>query len=133
MREETRYCHYMGYSLRLAAMVLSYAPSHIQDSTYHSVRYTSQGALAGTRNSFLGSSIRRPIAPFTVCVCICVCVCMYVCIYVCMYVRMYVRMYICMHVCVCACVYLHEHIIVHQKHIYQSVFRQASTTYNNKQ
>ena len=29
--------------------VLLYAPSHIQDSTYHSLCYTSRGALAGTR------------------------------------------------------------------------------------
>ena len=39
----------------------------IQDSTYHSLCYTSRGALAGTRNSSTGSphegSIRRPIAP----------------------------------------------------------------------
>ena len=33
MREETR-CRQMGYSFRLAASVLSYAPSHRQDSTY---------------------------------------------------------------------------------------------------
>ena len=44
-----------------------YAPSHRQDSTYHSLCYTSRGALAGTRNSLMGppheGSIRRPIAP----------------------------------------------------------------------
>ena len=43
------------------------SPSHIQDSTYHGLCYTSRGALAGTRNSSMGSphegSIRRPIAP----------------------------------------------------------------------
>ena len=43
------------------------APSHRQDSTYHGLCYTSRGALAGTRNSSMGSphegSIRRPIAP----------------------------------------------------------------------
>ena len=33
-REETR-CHHMGYSFRLAARVLLYAPSHRQDITYH--------------------------------------------------------------------------------------------------
>ena len=41
--------------------------SHRQDSTYHSLCYTSRGALAGTRNSSMGppheGSIRRPIAP----------------------------------------------------------------------
>ena len=35
-REETR-CRHMGYSFRLAARVLLYAPSHRQDSTYHSL------------------------------------------------------------------------------------------------
>ena len=37
----------MGYSFRLAARVLLCAPSHRQDSTYHSLWYTSGGALAG--------------------------------------------------------------------------------------
>ena len=44
----------MGYSFRLAARVLLYAPSHRQDSTYHSLCYGSRGALAGTRNSSMG-------------------------------------------------------------------------------
>ena len=43
-------------------------PSHRQDSTYHSLCFTSCGALAGTRNSSMGppheGSIRRPIAPW---------------------------------------------------------------------
>ena len=56
----------MGYSFRLTARVLLYAPSHRQDSTYHGLCYTSRGALAGTRNSSMGppheGSIRRPIA-----------------------------------------------------------------------
>ena len=38
-----------------------------QDSTYHSLCYTSRGALAGMRNSSVGppyeGSIQRPIAP----------------------------------------------------------------------
>ena len=55
MREETCCCH-MGYSFRLAARVLLYAPSHRQDSTYHGLCYTSRGALAGTRNSSMGRS-----------------------------------------------------------------------------
>ena len=54
VRKETR-CHHIGYSYRLTARVLLYAPSHRQDSTYHSLCYTSRGALAGTRNS----SIRK--------------------------------------------------------------------------
>ena len=49
-REETC-CRHMGYSFRLASRVLLYAPSLRQDSTYHSLCYTSRGALFGTRNS----------------------------------------------------------------------------------
>ena len=45
----------MGYSFRLTARVLLYAPSHRLDNTYHSLWYTSRGALAGTRNSSMGS------------------------------------------------------------------------------
>ena len=47
--EET-HCRHMGYSFRLTARVLLYAPSHRQDSTYHGLCYTSRGALAGMRN-----------------------------------------------------------------------------------
>ena len=53
VRKETR-CRHIGYSFRLTARVLLYAPSHRQDSTYHSLCYTSRGALAGTRNSSMG-------------------------------------------------------------------------------
>ena len=67
VRNETR-CRHIGYSYRLAARVLLYAPSHRQDNTYHDLCYTSRGALAGTRNSSMGppheGSIRRPIAPW---------------------------------------------------------------------
>ena len=66
VRKETR-CRHIGYSYRLTARVLLYAPSHSQDNTYHGLCYTSRGALAGTRNSSMGppheGSIRRPIAP----------------------------------------------------------------------
>ena len=66
VRKETR-CRHIGYSYRLTVRVLLYAPSHRQDNTYHGLCYTSRGALAGTRNSSMGSphegSIRRPIAP----------------------------------------------------------------------
>ena len=48
--KETR-CRHIGYSYRLTAIVLLYAPSHRQDNTYHGLCYTSRGALAGTRNS----------------------------------------------------------------------------------
>ena len=37
-------CRHIGYSFRLAARVLLYAPSHRQDSTYHDLCYTSCGA-----------------------------------------------------------------------------------------
>ena len=53
VRKETR-CRHIGYSYRLTARVLLYAPSHRQDSTYHSLCYTSRGTLAGTRNSSVG-------------------------------------------------------------------------------
>ena len=63
--KETR-CRHIGYSYRLTARVLLYAPSYRQDNTYHGLCYTSHGALAGTRNSSMGppheGSIRRPIA-----------------------------------------------------------------------
>ena len=49
VRKETR-CRHIGYSYQLTARVLLYAPSHRQDNTYHSLCYTSRGALAGTRN-----------------------------------------------------------------------------------
>ena len=48
------YCRHMGYSFRLTARVILYAPSHRQDSTYHGLCYTSRRALAGTRNSSMG-------------------------------------------------------------------------------
>ena len=48
VRKET-FCRHIGYSYRLTARVLLYAPSHIQDNTYHGLCYTSRRALAGTR------------------------------------------------------------------------------------
>ena len=42
------------HSFQLAAMVLLYPSSHRQDNTYHSLCYTSRGALAGTKNSSMG-------------------------------------------------------------------------------
>ena len=56
VKDHSDSCRHMGYSFRLAAMVLLYASSHRQDKTYHSLCYTSCGALAGTRNSSMGSS-----------------------------------------------------------------------------
>ena len=48
VRKETL-CRHIGYSYRLTARVLLYAPSQRQDITYHGLCYTSHGALAGTR------------------------------------------------------------------------------------
>ena len=42
------------YSFQLATRGLLYVSSHIQDITYHSLCYSSCGALAGTRNSSMG-------------------------------------------------------------------------------
>ena len=57
-----------GLLFWLTARVLLYAPSHRQNKTYHSLCYTSHGALAGTRNSSMGplheGSIRRSITPW---------------------------------------------------------------------
>ena len=39
VRKET-HCRHMGYSFRLTARVILYAPSHRQDSTYHGLCYT---------------------------------------------------------------------------------------------
>ena len=75
VRKETRCCH-IGYSYRLTARVLLYAPSHRQDNTYHGLCYTSRGALAGTRNLYWWSAFHMqnsngnahiPI----MCVCVC--------------------------------------------------------------
>ena len=67
VRKETR-CRHIGYSYRLTARVLLYAPSHRQDNTYHGLCYTSRGALAGKKNSSMGplheGSTRGPIAPW---------------------------------------------------------------------
>ena len=49
--EKGNRCCHIGYSFRLAARVLLYAPSHRQDSTNHGLCCTSRGALAETRNS----------------------------------------------------------------------------------
>ena len=40
VRKETR-CRHIGYTFRLTARVLLYAPSHRQDSTYYGLCYTS--------------------------------------------------------------------------------------------
>ena len=48
VREETC-CRRIGFSFRLTARVILYAPSHRQGSTYHGLCCTSRGALAGKR------------------------------------------------------------------------------------
>ena len=53
VRKETRSRH-IGFSFRLTARVLLYAPSHRQDSTYHGLCYTNRGVLVGMRNSSMG-------------------------------------------------------------------------------
>ena len=67
VRKETHCCH-IGYSYRLTARVILYAPSHRQYNTYQGLCYTGRGSLAGTRNSSMGppheGSIRRPITPW---------------------------------------------------------------------
>ena len=67
VRKETC-CRHIGYSFRLAARVLLYAPSHRQDSTYHCLCYTSRGALAGTWNSPMGPSHEGSMHYWEVCV-----------------------------------------------------------------
>ena len=62
VRKETR-CRHIGYSYRLTARVILYAPSNRQDNTYHGLCYTSRGALAGTRNSSMGPPHEQTIAP----------------------------------------------------------------------
>ena len=52
-REKILCHHYIGYSFQIARVLL-YTPSHRQDSTYHSLCYTSCGALAGMRNRSVG-------------------------------------------------------------------------------
>ena len=46
VREETRTCHYVGYSFGLTARVLLHPPSHRQDSTYNGLCYASRGPSA---------------------------------------------------------------------------------------
>ena len=58
VRKETRCRHFF----RLTAMVLLYAPSHIQDSTYHGLCYTSRGALAGLRLKKEWMNIKRHLS-----------------------------------------------------------------------
>ena len=61
VRKETR-CRHIGYSFRLTARVILYAPSHRQDNTYHRLSYTSRGALVGTRNNSMGPTTHRTIS-----------------------------------------------------------------------
>ena len=40
----------MGYSFRLAAKGILYAPPHRQNNTYHSLCYTSNGVMFSTKD-----------------------------------------------------------------------------------
>ena len=62
VRKETC-CRHIGYSFRLAARVLLYAPSHRQDNIYHGLCYTSRGALAETRNSTMSERSTSELRP----------------------------------------------------------------------
>ena len=53
--EETRCCHYMDYSFRLAARFF-YIHHPTYDSTYHGLCYTSRVALASSRNKSMSPS-----------------------------------------------------------------------------
>ena len=53
------HCHHICYSFWLAARVLLYASFHRQDNTYHSLCFTSRGALAAMRNSSMGPLVTR--------------------------------------------------------------------------
>ena len=57
---------YMGYSFRLAARVLLYAPSHRRDSTHHGLCYTRCRTLAERELAqwiHQEGLIRQPIGP----------------------------------------------------------------------
>ena len=54
VREETR-CRHIGYSFRVAARVLLYAPSHRQDSTYHGL-LLNQSWNTGWKDKLLNGS-----------------------------------------------------------------------------
>ena len=103
VRKETR-CRHIGYSYRLAARVILYAPSHRQDNTYNGLCYTSRGALAGTRNSSMGPPHEGSIPSILAC--------LYVCMYACMYLPTYLPTYVCVCVCVCVFVCLAMHAFI---------------------
>ena len=50
--------YFMGFSFRLAARVLLYAPSHRQNIKYSGLSYTNRGALTWMRNSSVGPAWR---------------------------------------------------------------------------
>ena len=54
---ETR-CRHMGYSFRLTARVLLYAPSHRQDSTYHGLCCTSCWSTGRNEKYINGSTMK---------------------------------------------------------------------------
>ena len=62
VRKETR-CHHIGYSYRLTARVLLYAPSHRQDNTYHSLLH--QSWSTGWNEKYFNGSTPWRIDPTT--------------------------------------------------------------------
>ena len=54
VREETRCCHYKGYSFFINSNGIFNICTDIHDNTYHSLCHTSGGPLAGMRNSLIG-------------------------------------------------------------------------------
>ena len=69
VRKETRCCH-IGYSYRLTARVLLYAPSHTQDNTY----------TAFVTPRTYQSPLVCVCVYIYICMCVCVCVCVRVCV-----------------------------------------------------
>ena len=65
VRKETR-CGHIGYSYRLTARVLLYAPSHRKDNTYHSLCYTSRGAMAGMRTDVVIIALKHEKPIFSI-------------------------------------------------------------------
>ena len=55
VRKETC-CRHIGYSFRLTARVLLYAPSHRQDNTYHYLCYTSRWSTGWNEKELNGST-----------------------------------------------------------------------------
>ena len=114
VRKETRYRH-IGYSYRLTARVLLYAPSHRQDNIYHGLCYTSRGALAGTRNNSMvrsksNKSFSTLLSTSRAEVCVQVSVLKTLHGSISVYLSTFLCLSICLFVCVCVCLFIHSFI-----------------------